>query len=252
MKKLLLIIWLLISVTSSYAFIAVKGERFATVVSSESDDFISEWTVAGDETARTITLPLFNGGTYDFTVDWGDESGIDTVTTYDDADRIHTYASDGTYEVTIAGTINGWQFNNNSDAPKITKISNWGNLLVGTTQGAYFYGCSNLVVIATDILDTSSVTNMTNMFRGASSFNQSISNFDTSSVTNMTNMFQDANNWSTANYDAALISWAADTQQSNVAFHAGDAQYSSGAATTARGVLTGTYDWSITDGGQVP
>jgi hypothetical protein len=29
-----------------------------------------------------------------------------------------------------------------------------------------------------------------------------------------------------------------------------DAQYSTGAATTARGVLTGTYNWSITDGGQ--
>jgi surface protein len=37
----------------------------------------------------------------------------------------------------------------------------------------------------------------------------------------------------------------------NVTAAFGTNQYSSGAPTTARGVLTGTYSWSITDGGQV-
>jgi surface protein len=37
----------------------------------------------------------------------------------------------------------------------------------------------------------------------------------------------------------------------NIAAGFGTNQYSSGAPTTARGVLTTTYDWSITDGGQV-
>jgi surface protein len=37
----------------------------------------------------------------------------------------------------------------------------------------------------------------------------------------------------------------------NVTAGFGTNQYSSGAPTTARGVLTTTYDWSITDGGQV-
>jgi surface protein len=37
----------------------------------------------------------------------------------------------------------------------------------------------------------------------------------------------------------------------NVTAGFGSNQYSSGAPTTARGVLTTTYDWSITDGGQV-
>jgi surface protein len=42
------------------------------------------------------------------------------------------------------------------------------------------------------------------------------------------------------------------TLQSNVTFGAGLNQYSAGAATTARGVLTGApYNWTITDGGQV-
>jgi surface protein len=42
------------------------------------------------------------------------------------------------------------------------------------------------------------------------------------------------------------------TLQSNVTFHGGNSKYSTGAATTARGVLTGApYNWTITDGGQV-
>jgi surface protein len=41
------------------------------------------------------------------------------------------------------------------------------------------------------------------------------------------------------------------TLQSGVTFHGGGSKYSVGAATTARGVLTGApYNWSITDGGQ--
>jgi surface protein len=41
------------------------------------------------------------------------------------------------------------------------------------------------------------------------------------------------------------------TLQSGVTFHGGNSKYSVGAATTARGVLTGApYNWSITDGGQ--
>jgi surface protein len=41
------------------------------------------------------------------------------------------------------------------------------------------------------------------------------------------------------------------TLQSGVTFHGGNSTYSAGAATTARGVLTGApYNWSITDGGQ--
>ena len=114
--------------------------------------FVTRWTVAGDATARTITLPLVNTRTegalaYNCTVDWGDGSALSTVTAYNDANRIHTYASNGTYNVEIKGTCEGWSFNNAGDKLKIVAVVNWGT--VGGHNGwkylkQGFYGCTNL------------------------------------------------------------------------------------------------------------
>ena len=60
--------------------------------------------------------------------------------------------------------------------------------------------------------DTSSVTNMKNMFNGCNSFNQDISKWDVSNVTNMDNMFnyafefeQDIRNWDVRNVSTFLF-----------------------------------------------
>ena len=55
---------------------------------------------------------------------------------------------------------------------------------------------------------------------------------------------------STSDYDSLLIGWEGQTEQTSVAFHGGSSTYSTGAATTARGVLTDTSLWTIIDGGQ--
>jgi surface protein len=52
-----------------------------------------------------------------------------------------------------------------------------------------FFGCTNLNGNATDNPNLSSVTNMSNMFSHASTFNQNIGSWDISSVTNMSGMF---------------------------------------------------------------
>ena len=114
--------------------------------------FVTRWTVAGDATARTITLPLVNTRAegalaYNCTVDWGDGSALSTVTTYNSANRVHTYASNGTYNVEIRGTCEGWSFNNAGDKLKIVAVVNWGT--VGGHNGwkylaGGFYGCANL------------------------------------------------------------------------------------------------------------
>ena len=55
---------------------------------------------------------------------------------------------------------------------------------------------------------------------------------------------------STANYDATLISWAAQTPQSNININFGGSQYSY-EAVAARNTLINTYNWTITDGGGI-
>ena len=114
--------------------------------------FKTEWVVAGDATARTITLPLYNSGTFNCTVIWGDGTANSTVTTYNSANRIHTYAANGTYDVEIQGECPAWSFNWTGDS-RITKIVDWGNCS-GFGGFKYlsngFYGCTNLTISATD------------------------------------------------------------------------------------------------------
>jgi surface protein len=127
-------------------------------------------------------------------------------------------------------------------------IGGWDTSSVTDMQGMF----ANATAFNQDIggWDTSSVTNMQGMFGNATAFNQDIGSWDIGEVTDMANMFV-AVTLSTTNYDALLIGWAALTVQPNVPFGGGNSKYSAGAATTARGVLTGApNNWVITDGGQ--
>ena len=121
--------------------------------------------------------------------------------------------------------------------------------------------------------DVSNVYDMRAMFRGAAAFNQNIGNWDLSTALDLSEMFssatafdQDIGSWniinvtklsamfkdvtlSTANYDKLLIGWAGRTVKKEVVFDGGNSKYSAGAAANARAKLTGTYEWTITDGG---
>ena len=129
-------------------------------VYNQTNGFITKWTVSGDATARTITLPLVNTRaegalSYNCTVDWGDGSALSTVTAYNDVNRIHTYAANGTYTVEICGTCEGWSFNNTGDILKIVAVVYWGD--AGGFNGfkylaGGFYGCSNLTSLGTGVI----------------------------------------------------------------------------------------------------
>lgn len=147
----------------------------------EGNPFTVEWTVAGDATARTVSLPLVQNRaegalSYDCVVDWGDGTTPSLVTSYNDANRIHTYASDGNYEMKVYGTMEGWSFNYGGDKDKLTKIVHWGDN--GTFDGfkylaGGFYGCSNLTDIGNSAIPASGTgilsDGFSNLFRLASS-----------------------------------------------------------------------------------
>jgi hypothetical protein len=134
--------------------------------------FLTEWTVAGDVTARTITLPLVEARiegalVYDFYVDWGDGSAPSHVTSFDDANRIHTYSNNGTYRVEITGTMEGWSFNQSDDSPKITNILYWGatDKFDGFKYLAFgFAGCYNLISLGTGFIPASGTGILTDGF----------------------------------------------------------------------------------------
>ena len=135
--------------------------------------------------ADTFTLPIYNGGAYDFKVVWGDGNS-DTITAFDDAAVTHSYAGAGTYDVEITGTITGFRFNDGVDKDLIYDISEWGCLSI-ITSGT-FYGCNNGSISAVDTLNTDNATDLSNSFRGFGTSSRpttfALRMSDTSQVTN--------------------------------------------------------------------
>ena len=206
--------------------------------------FVTTWNTENSGTSddNTITIPIGDGD-INFTVYWGDDSS----TSYSASETVsHTYATAGTYTVAIVGDFPGVNFEGGGDGDKLLSIEQWGNVAWQDLDEA-FEGAGNLVIKATDApdltnvtdlsemfkgatsinadlsdWDTSKVTSMNAMFSGASSFDQDISAWDTSSVTNMGSMFynasafnQDLNNWNTSKVTSmyAMFSGASSFNQ---------------------------------------
>ena len=81
----------------------------------------TEWKTdnTGTSADDQITLPLYDGGSYNFTVDWGDGGPTSAITAWNDADKTHTFVGGaGTYTVTMtgnAGDITGFRFDNGGE-----------------------------------------------------------------------------------------------------------------------------------------
>ena len=136
---------------------------------------------------NTITLPLY--GAVNVSIDWGDGS-TETVATAGNKD--HIYAIEGTYTVSILGSLEQFGQWNYPNADKLTRVLSFGGLGIRSLSGA-FMNATHLTEVPAYLPDT--VTNLSYMFFGATAFNQEIGNWDVSQVTNMIAMFYGAINF---------------------------------------------------------
>lgn len=249
---------------------------YSNTISVTTDIFPFEFTVktnnAGVSTSTQFQLPLVSSLALDAVVDWGD-GNTDTITTFNQAETLHTYASAGTYTIKITGDLSGWQFANGGDKLKMLNVVTWGVLNISVNAG--FFGCTNLTCSATDapVITSDSlgnyfrgctsfngaignwnvlnVTVVVNMLFSATNFNQDIGLWNVSNVTNFTNfMFGKTNlNYSAANLDSIYMNWSLLTLNPNLTITFGTIKHTA-AGTAGRLVLTSSpNNWSITDGG---
>ncbi len=140
---------------------------------------------------NTVVLPL--NGTFDVTVNWGDDTSVETFTSDGDASPSHVYENEGTYTIRISGSLErfGAYDSDGLEDPwmgvnMVTTVASFGTLGIESLADAFF-GAENLIQVPTDL--PASVTDLGGMFWGASVFNQDISGWDVSNVTNMYGMF---------------------------------------------------------------
>ena len=169
----------------------------------------------------TVDIPLF-GTDLVVSTNWGDGT---------DATLNHTYSAIGEYDVVVTLTSGSYNAFGAVEEPAIgiqylTSVTSWGpdftslsrafdsatiltsvppSLPTSVTDLSYMFSGATSFDQSINSWNTSQVTNMSGMFSGATSFNQPLNSWVTSQVTNMTAMFQQAisfnqplNSWNTS------------------------------------------------------
>ena len=165
-------------------------------------------TGAGEE----IVLPIHEGGEYNFTVDWGDDSEPQQVTSHNHEHRTHTYNRADTYTIIITGKLIGFNFNKVvASREAIIEIKEWGGIgfwgkmtkeendqlaIADDAKYGYFSGCSNLESFtATDVPDLSETNNLNYLFEECNKFDSDLSHWKTENIVYMQEMFSGANSF---------------------------------------------------------
>ncbi len=165
--------------------------------------FVSVWdtsrTSGGSSTATQVRLPLISTGTYNFIVDWGD--GLtDRITTWNQAQVTHTYATAGVYQVIITGTLQGFRFAATGDRLKLLSVFKWGNAFRLGGSGQYFDGCANLDLSEVeDVLNLGGITSFSNAFRNCTRLGvvNRMNEWDMSNITTLASAFIQCTNFNT-------------------------------------------------------
>ena len=205
-------------------------ESYLEPISNDPTAFITTWKTdnTGTSTDTQITIPT-NGSGYNYNVTWqevGNTSNNGTAGPFTGNATID-FPSAGTYQLSISGDFPRILFYNSGESEKLLSVEQWG-INSWTNFNNAFNGCINLHINATDAPDLSGVTNLSKMFMGASSFNESIDHWDVSTITNMQELFHSAaafnqplSNWDVTNvtkmfrtfYQASSFNQPLDTWQ---------------------------------------
>lgn len=127
-----------------------------------------EYNVPDNTQARTITIPMVSGGTYDYWIDWGDGTSSTQITAYNDTNATHTYVVDGEYTIRLIGTLDQLEYTGNiaSCLKEVTKC----NLAFSVIKNM-FKGCTNLTNVVESIFSqTTMPTTAESVFEGCSKF----------------------------------------------------------------------------------
>jgi surface protein len=250
-------------------YASVAEERFIITVKTDN---------SGASNNDQFTIPIQGAYSYLYDVETSDGQTITGLS----SNYTITFPSSGTYDIYISGLFPTILFPNlgTGDNNKLIDIKQWGNNEWDYFEGSFRY-CEELTIITatdspilTNIIDNSlagmfrncslleylnisnwdisAITDISLFIFSSPLFNYSFANWDINQVTDFTNFASNNTGLSRANYDAILVSWAAQAPQTGISISFGNAQYTEGsAAETARNTLTTTYSWTISDGGLI-
>lgn len=145
---------------------------------------------------------------YNYTVDWGDGNVENNL----DGHLSHSYSGTDVYTVKVSGDFHGFDnsLGNRSSSfrnsrPGFKDLVQWGSI-EWKFMSRMFEEFENMTMSATDAPDLSQITDLSEMFDGASAFNGDIGHWDVSSITDMRGMFNNAdsfnqniNSWDVSN-----------------------------------------------------
>ena len=240
---------------------------FAWCLNMTASSTMNDWDVSNIESFQACFYFCSKFDTY--INDWDVSNGTNFQSMFSQAsiynqDLDKWDVSNGTnfnYMFYVANTFNGdittWQFHTTQSVSMTymlagknfnRDISNWNTERVTTMQLLLYNNHQfnqNL-----NSWDLSNCTSVFRMLYGLDFYDQPMDDWDVSNITNFREFMKNSDGYSTANYDALLISWSAQDVSLNEEINFGSSQYTAGGdAEAARTFLITNKGWTITDGG---
>ena len=190
-----------VGVRSFVAFLAVMPATAQTQTAT-TDHFLLKITTTTGTNASDKDFTFYTQDT-NYDIDWDNDQTFDTTGV--SGNQSHTFNTAGVHTIRFRN-LNDVHINDQTDTLKYTSVEQWGTSLWNADMMNAFRGASNLTMNSTaGTPNMSAVTNMSFMFRNATSFNGDIGGWNTAQVTNMRNMFdgatafnQEIGGWNTA------------------------------------------------------